>query len=167
MVCLSKYALPFSVIFREEDMFGLFGGCFESLRLSQFDVTDGAEERRCGCKEKHDLTAAPPHTSHTLQHTTLFGKTISKLPPCIWGVLLLRAGCRWQPPGEGMCDPRGRELSVGWDKYFGTGGNNFMLRCDVAERWHICNIRRPSSPGQQHADALQIVPPSSNLQWKG
>ena len=62
MLCLSKYALPFSVIFREEDMFGLFGGCFESLRLSQFHVTDGAQERRCGCKEKHDLTAAPPHT---------------------------------------------------------------------------------------------------------
>ena len=83
MLCLSKYALPFSVIFREEDMFGLFGGCFESLRLSQFHVTDGAEERRCGCKEKHDLTAAPPHTPHTLQPTTLFEKMISKLLPCI------------------------------------------------------------------------------------
>ena len=53
-------------------MFGLFGGCFESLRLSQFHVTDGGQERRCGCKEKHDLTAAPPHTPHTLRHTTLF-----------------------------------------------------------------------------------------------
>ena len=62
MLCLSKYVFPLICHFWEEEMFGLFGGCFESLRLSQFHVTDGAQERRCGCKEKHDLTAAPPHT---------------------------------------------------------------------------------------------------------
>ena len=54
-----KYRL-LSVTFRKEDMFGLFRGCFESLRLSQFHVTDGGQQRRCGCKEKHDLTAASP-----------------------------------------------------------------------------------------------------------
>ena len=157
MPCLSKYVFPLICHFWEEEMFGLFGGCFESLRLSQFHVTDGAQERRCGCKEKHDLTAAPPHTP---QLAALFlGRENSwKLLPCTWGVPLLREDCHWQPRGEDMCDPRGPGLSVGWDKSF---DKSEIIPCQESQR--KCNRRTPSSPGKQHAKALQIIPPSSNL----